>query len=214
MRSFTAHGAQLAVVAVRPLYTPPPASSYNHLAFGHNKMNIDVAPQRSGASANHAAPPSSAAEGDEYDPLFDEPVAEGEPDPQIAFPQPDQKPPGPPLPALAMPGSESAPTFWPGSQAFTSGNSAPRSILTPKNMPPVLDPHAYVMYSSDLLLTASIDGQVILWDRRVNSTGRGVGRLWLNEKTPPWCMSVGFLLHVPVLPSMLILVRVAGVLVR
>jgi transcriptional activator SPT8 len=43
-------------------------------------------------------------------------------------------------------------------------------------------------------MTAAIDGQIILWDKRVNTVGKGVGRLWMSEKTPPWCLSVnGFL---------------------
>ena len=40
-----------------------------------------------------------------------------------------------------------------------------------------------------VLMTASIDGQVILWDTRVNAPGYGVGRLWMSERTPPWCVS-------------------------
>lgn len=63
-------------------------------------------------------------------------------------------------------------------------------IPPPKNAPPLLDPISYSTYSPELLLTASIDGQVILWDRRVQTSGTGVGRLWMSEKTPPWCLSV------------------------
>jgi transcriptional activator SPT8 len=63
-------------------------------------------------------------------------------------------------------------------------------IPPPKNAPPLLDPSSYSTYSPELLLTASIDGQVILWDRRVQTSGTGVGRLWMSEKTPPWCLSV------------------------
>jgi hypothetical protein len=64
-------------------------------------------------------------------------------------------------------------------------------VPPPKNAPPLLNASAYATYSPDLLMMASIDGQVILCDRRVNSTGGGgVGRLEMNEKTPPWCLSV------------------------
>lgn len=59
----------------------------------------------------------------------------------------------------------------------------------PKNAPPLLDNSTYSRYSSDLLMTAFVDGQVVLWDRRVSSAGKGVGRLWMSEKTPPWCLS-------------------------
>jgi transcriptional activator SPT8 len=63
-------------------------------------------------------------------------------------------------------------------------------IPPPKNAPPLLDRIGYSSFSSDLLMTAYVDGQVILWDRRVSSPGKGVGRLWMSEKTPPWCLSV------------------------
>lgn len=56
--------------------------------------------------------------------------------------------------------------------------------------PPVLDSETYGTFSSDVLMTASVDGSVVLWDRRVNSPGKGVGRLETNSKTPPWCVSV------------------------
>jgi transcriptional activator SPT8 len=38
-------------------------------------------------------------------------------------------------------------------------------------------------------MIAAIDGQIMLWDKRVNTPGTGVGRLWMSEKTPPWCVS-------------------------
>ncbi|KAJ3552985.1 hypothetical protein NM688_g3862 [Phlebia brevispora] len=43
--------------------------------------------------------------------------------------------------------------------------------------------------SRGFLFPRHVDGQVILWDRRCIAPGRGVGRLWMGEKTPPWCMS-------------------------
>lgn len=89
----------------------------------------------------------------------------------------------------------------PGQQSFTQPvpAAAPRqttTIAAPKNAPPLLDPVNYATFSPDLLLTASIDGQVILWDRRTNTPGKGVGRLSLSEKTPPWCLSVGARLQI------------------
>lgn len=56
--------------------------------------------------------------------------------------------------------------------------------------PSVLDASTYSTFSPDVLMTASIDGSVVLWDRRVQSPGRGVGRLEMSSKTPPWCVSV------------------------
>jgi transcriptional activator SPT8 len=60
---------------------------------------------------------------------------------------------------------------------------------------------AYSMFSSDILMTASIDGQVILWDKRARSSGDsarngggGVGRLWMSEKNTTVVL-VGEFLH-------------------
>lgn len=53
----------------------------------------------------------------------------------------------------------------------------------------MLDSAVHGAFSPDVLMTASIDGQVILWDTRVNAPGYGVGRLWMSERTPPWCVS-------------------------
>lgn len=65
-------------------------------------------------------------------------------------------------------------------------------VAPPKNAPPLLNPTDYATYSPDLLMTVAIDGQIILWDKRVNTVGKGVGRLWMSEKTPPWCLSVNW----------------------
>jgi hypothetical protein len=101
-----------------------------------------------------------------FDPLFDD--------------EPEAEPTGPP-PAVA------------GqllSEFVGLGNPKPtsRAIAPPKNAPPLLDAATCSALSSDVLMTASIDGQVILWDKR--TPGTGVGRLWMSEKTPPWCLSV------------------------
>lgn len=100
-----------------------------------------------------------------FDPLFDD-----EP-PDLDDPVP-QRPP-PPTPVVPQP-------VTPQPQ---------RAAIAPKNAPPILDPTTYASFSADVLMTASIDGQVILWDKRAHTPGRGVGRLWMGEKTPPWCMS-------------------------
>lgn len=57
---------------------------------------------------------------------------------------------------------------------------------------PTLDPETYGRYSHNILMTAAIDGQITIWDRRVagSAPGSGVGRLDIPEKTPPWCVSV------------------------
>lgn len=46
-------------------------------------------------------------------------------------------------------------------------------------------------FSSDIFLTSTLSGQVMLWDRRVDSKSKqGVRALELPSGTPPWCMSV------------------------
>ena len=43
-------------------------------------------------------------------------------------------------------------------------------------------------FSPDVLLTTTLGGQVMLWDRRVMSDSKGgVHAIPLSEKTPPWC---------------------------
>ncbi|KAI0736755.1 WD40 repeat-like protein, partial [Fomitopsis betulina] len=171
VREFTAHGAQLTAIAVRPV-----VRQYD----GHHWSSPTVRPQPLPAEIvqpAQAAPALNAPfkfEEDakseaSYDPLFDEPDADGEPD------EPHQKPAHPPAPRLA----------FPGAHAQETGRSAP----APRNAPPVLDSAMYSAFSPDVLMTASIDGQVLLWDTRVNAPGYGVGRLWMSERTPPWCVS-------------------------
>jgi len=101
-----------------------------------------------------------------FDPLFDDV-------PEEPAQKPDSK--------LAMPGI---------SQTQIPERAPPTTIPPPKGAPPLFSPSEYANYSPELLMTAFIDGQVIIWDRRVQTSGKGVGRLWMSEKTPPWCLSV------------------------
>lgn len=135
-----------------------------------------------------------------FDPLFDdEPDADGEPDNDSAAQHPSatgsSDPPKNEPPAASV-GSD--PVRPDGTHAAQPQAPQPPTrgtlgiVAPPKNAPPLLDPAAYATFSPDLLMTASIDGQVILWDKRVHVPGKGVGRLWMSEKTPPWCLSVSF----------------------
>jgi len=108
-----------------------------------------------------------------YDPLFDEPEADGALDPINGSQDRGGL-------DLSLPGTVPNPQF----------NRHMPSSTIPKNAPPLLDPLTYSTYSSDVLMTASIDGQIFLWDRRVETQGKGVGRLFMSERTPPWCVSV------------------------
>ncbi|KAJ7774284.1 WD40-repeat-containing domain protein [Mycena maculata] len=174
VRTFTAHGAQLACVAVRPLYA-------NHAEL--SKPDLQLTSQLSGTTliesassgsigsqpyASQAPVDSDAKSDASFDPLFDdeeEAEASG-----VAPPKPTQFVGGAPKPA-----PPSAPPA--------------RAIAPPKNAPPLLDAATCGALSADVLMTASIDGQVILWDKRAHTPGTGVGRLWMSEKTPPWCLS-------------------------
>ncbi|KAI8998615.1 WD40 repeat-like protein [Trametes punicea] len=175
VRKFIAHGAQLAVIAVRPLHANAIQSQWGAIAPG-SEFTVPMRGSRddysnsfdqpSSAAAGHLPKQEDDAKSDtSYDPLFDEPDADGEGD-------------GPKYNAFGnAPGQQS------GSQNLGRG------AIAPKGAPPILDPTTYATFSPDLLMTAHVDGQVILWDRRVQTPGKGVGRLWMSEKTPPWCMS-------------------------
>ena len=52
------------------------------------------------------------------------------------------------------------------------------------------------LFLPDLLMTTFTDGQFIIWNRRVQTSRKGIGRLWVNEKTPPWCLSVSAFLRI------------------
>ncbi|TFK29991.1 WD40 repeat-like protein [Coprinopsis marcescibilis] len=98
-----------------------------------------------------------------------------------AVPVPVSVPPTVSVP-LQVPARETRPQAAPGAIAAVAA-------AAPKNAPPLLDYNSYQSYSGDLLMTAYYEGQVVLWDRRVSNAGRGVGRLWMSDKTPPWCLS-------------------------
>jgi transcriptional activator SPT8 len=81
------------------------------------------------------------------------------------------------------------------------GRPPPPAKPPPQGAPPLLDPAEFSSYSPELLMTAFIDGQVILWDRRASTSGNGVGRLWMSDKTPPWCLSVSAIFQIILLMS-------------
>jgi hypothetical protein len=116
------------------------------------------------------------------DSLFgDEPEGNGEPD--TGGKQRAANPSSLLNPSVAKPSAGPPP-----SRAIRMADPAP----VPRNAPPILDPVSYAQFSSDIFMTAAIDGQIILWDARVPEgiPGRGVGRLWMGAGTPPWCLSV------------------------
>lgn len=116
-----------------------------------------------------------------YDPLFDEePDAEGEMDDLTTMNSQSHRATNESLNGFAFP--QSGPGDGAGMRGYTP---------TTRHMgAPSLTPTSYASYSPDVLMTASIDGSVLLWDRRTNTPTNGVGRLRMHEKTPPWCLSV------------------------
>ncbi|KAH9946095.1 WD40 repeat-like protein [Epithele typhae] len=181
VRRFTAHGAQLAAIAVRPLSTNFIHSPWSTITAGSEFMvsmrghagAMPPPPPSNGAFGGHHGPKQDedARSDTSYDPLFDEPDADGDGD------------------GAAMAQPSYAPFGGNAGQGFVQPHNPGRGAIAPKGAPPVLDPATYATYSPDLLMTAHFDGQIFLWDRRVQTRGKGVGRLWMSEKTPPWCMS-------------------------
>ncbi|KAF8651463.1 hypothetical protein AX16_004762 [Volvariella volvacea WC 439] len=198
VRKFIAHNSQLAALAVRPQYPdwidPAPAvvpqstdTTDSPSSAENAEPDLAPSPQPTPAPPAPSAPSASsppatgqnASDADtkseaSFDPLFDE-EAEDE---EFSIPPASQAV----ASKRAIPSNAPPPPRPPP--------APPREVVPPpKGAPLLLDPVTYSTFSPDLLMTASIDGQIIFWDRRVNASGTGVGRLWLNEKTPPWCLS-------------------------
>ncbi|KAH9981188.1 WD40-repeat-containing domain protein [Lactifluus volemus] len=199
VRHFVAHGTQLAALAVRPLSTdypnvPPqfsqiksvPNVSVSHGQLGRLPHSVSGDEPSSNLDAPTEARSQLPVDTDacsDADSLFgDEPDAEGEPDNS-----PSAVPSAPP--PLSVPSAVPVPSPLPGSLAVLG----PKSLVAapaPKNAPPILDAASFAAFSQDVIMTAAMDGQVVLWDCRVPSgAGYGVGRLWMSEKTPPYCLS-------------------------
>ncbi|KAH9043126.1 WD40 repeat-like protein [Lactarius pseudohatsudake] len=198
VRRFVAHGAQLAALAVRPLSSDYPnvplqfsqikntTTSADHGQLGRSSRSATVDDASSNPNAPGEARSQLVVDADahsEADSLFgDEPDAEGEPDNT----SPEGASSAPPLsvPSAGPPHPLSAPL------AVQSPKPPPIPAPAPKNAPPILDAASFGAFSPDIIMTAAMDGQVVLWDCRVPSgAGYGVGRLWMSEKTPPWCLS-------------------------
>jgi transcriptional activator SPT8 len=225
VRSYTAHGAQISAVAVRPM--APPSIPRSPSPMDVTPATVHINGNGNATTKPHDSKTSVPSSGQQpqmqpkqeditmqsdtrsdtsYDDLFDEPDGDAELNllgPGESLDQPSSSF------SIAMPGSSSSSSAWLSSQNATVAapeNAPPvmpvpvRQVLpqqpvklAPK-MPPLLDASNSPEMSPDLLMTASIDGQIVLWDRRVsaqNGAGsNGVGRLTMNSGTPPWCVSV------------------------
>lgn len=142
------------------------------------------------AISNQPTQETDAKSDTSFDPLFDdEPDADGEIDHspkdggsanQAVAPH-QSGPVGVAVPDASSFGQEIKPVAR-SSQSCT--------VAPPKNAPPLLSSDNSATFSPDILMIAAIDGQIMLWDKRVHTPGKGVGRMWMSEKTPPWCVSV------------------------
>lgn len=219
VREFTAHGSQLVGIAVRPtisgysgataktlsetsgavhfrstdsMQVPTQSTSESASgesgAVGNIANTLDTARTQPGQVTNSTqqVPDSDAKSEVSYDPLFDdEPDADGEPDGENNGQWQATH-------GLNGPSSQSRPSTlaMPSHSTSQPNRASTSSVVVPKNAPSLLDSAGYSTFSPDVLMTASIDGQIILWDKRVNTPRKGVGRLEMSEKTPPWCVSV------------------------
>lgn len=169
MRKFTSTGAQVAVVAVRPegpILSPPPTPAPSFPGQpgqqdGEVKDNDDDDDDDAKSDAS-------------YDPLFDEPD--------------EEEGGGGGVNAAAASASSGVGGPKPAGAAGLARAGGAGVNALPRGPPP-LNSSTYGTFSSDVLMTASVDGSIVLWDRRAHD-GRGVGRLETSSKTPPWCVSV------------------------
>lgn len=183
VRRFNGHGAQLVSVALRPAVSSAMYSPQNSPVEHTTDMEIDSGDRNT--AVKHAQDSEARSEAS-YDPLFDdEPDAEGEQD--LEHKQGING-----LSIPSFPGTtEQQSTRNSGSSYRPPGNSYQSSTTSSQ----ALDPATYFGFSPDVLMTATIDGQITLWDQRSQGQ-KGVGRLWMSDKTPPWCVSVRLLHYI------------------
>ncbi|KAL0946580.1 hypothetical protein HGRIS_012782 [Hohenbuehelia grisea] len=207
VRNFTAHQSQLAGIAVRPLSAvyhddgtpvvisnepePPPMPpqpsqmksepTLNDMGAQSVPMEVDSSAASQGQPmAVDPVPQDSDAKSDaSFDPLFDD------------EPEPEEKPIKPQFPGVNPPFSANAGSqlSMPNAPSRPQPKQSTRAAVAPRGAPPLLDPLGYQTFSPDMLMTVYIDGQLVLWDKRAHTPGIGVGRLFMSEKTPPWCLS-------------------------
>lgn len=168
----------MTTVAVRPYsaWIPLPEEPHNLGIADENDYKPQSVNEQKGMGLNeppYRIDPEDDAKSDaSFDPLFDDETDAGDPESQ----------------------TEVKPNI--NARQLNGGSHPPQRNLTSTAQianargPPLLDSTSYASYSPDILLTASIDGQIILWDRRIDSPSSGVGRLEMSDKTPPWCVSV------------------------
>ncbi|KAF5373647.1 hypothetical protein D9758_000602 [Tetrapyrgos nigripes] len=167
VRTFTSHGSQLMCIAVRPTNAVY-SESGSPLVVHTEPEPLAFTPEGNAVPNTSTGPPQTdtdtKSDASDFDPLFDD--------------EPEDAP----------------------KSTIISGTNLPQppqrtsasTVAPPKGAPPLLDYERYKTFSPDILMTVAIDGQIMLWDKRVNSPGTGIGRLAIHEKTPPWCLSAAW----------------------
>ncbi|KAF8964058.1 WD40-repeat-containing domain protein [Flammula alnicola] len=160
VRNFTAHNAQLTSVAVRPM------SSYY----------VQTVHRYSGGRNQ------SGSDGMDIDPVTESKEPTDAPNMLFGDQTEDMSQ---PMPADSDARSDASfdPLFddLPSTSTIILPRNGRFHDPPPKGAPPLIDPTGYQTYSPEILMTAFIDGHT--------KQRTGVGRLWMNEKTPPWCLS-------------------------
>jgi hypothetical protein len=117
----------------------------------------------------------------EYDPLFDDAEGTGDSGPSSGAPTANATQPEAPLQGLSLPGQSAS------LDGLRTAFAPPPPVVNPrKHGALLLDAAKYANFSKDVLMTATFDGSILLWDRR--EAGK-VGRLE-NDRAPPWCLAV------------------------
>ena len=117
----------------------------------------------------------------DYDPLFDDAEGTGDSGPSSRAPTANATQPETPLQGLSLPGQSAS------LDGLRTAFAPPPPVVNPrKHGALLLDAAKYADFSKDVLMTATFDGSVLLWDRR--EPGK-VGRLE-NDRAPPWCLAV------------------------
>lgn len=117
----------------------------------------------------------------DYDPLFDDAEGTGDSGPSSRAPTANATQPETPLQGLSLPGQSAS------LDGLRTAFAPPPPVVNPrKHGALLLDAAKYANFSKDILMTATFDGSILLWDRR--EPGK-VGRLE-NDRAPPWCLAV------------------------
>jgi hypothetical protein len=138
-------------------------------------------PATNGLANSPAGSPMDAKSEGSYDPLFDDAEGMGGSGPSSRAPTANATQSETPLQGLSLPGQSAS------LDGLRTAFAPPPVVNPRKHGALLLDAAKYADFSKDVLMTATFDGSVLLWDRR--ELGK-VGRLE-NDRAPPWCLAVG-----------------------